>query len=215
MLVATTYVRSRSMSRPALSGVRPCFWIMSSTSFSYLSRYWSSSSCWLSTPASCFSTSDASRSAWNVLARSFPILSVLSTKIRSHSATCIACFWNSFWCFARSVAQRVNISSIDLFFSLADAGWAALAELVPNWAELCGIARDGAACAVLAVVVGAWVWFAAGCPNKDLVVAAGDGPGAAAGEAGVAVLNRERVGVAVVVAPNFSDGAADCAVADC
>jgi hypothetical protein len=88
-----------------------------------------------------------------------------------------------------------------------------LAELVPNWAELCGIARDGAACAVPAVVLGAWVWLAAGCPNKDLVVAVGDGPGAAAVEAGAAVLNRERVGAAVVVAPDFSDGAADCAVA--
>ena len=45
------------------------------------------------------------------------ILSLLSTSIRSHSATFSACFWNSFWYLERSDAQRVIISSIDLFLS--------------------------------------------------------------------------------------------------
>jgi hypothetical protein len=101
-----------------------------------------------------------------------------------------------------------------LFFSLAAAGWAALVELVPNWDELCGTPKDGAAGAVLVVAVGAWLWLAAGCANNDFDVAVGDALGAAAVGAGAAVLNGEGVDVAVVVAPNSSDGTADGAVAD-
>jgi hypothetical protein len=57
------------------------------------------------------------------------------------------------------------------------------------------------------------------CPNKDLVVAARVGPEVAAVEAGAAAVdlapneNMEVTGAAVVGAPNFSVGAADCAVA--
>jgi hypothetical protein len=56
------------------------------------------------------------------------------------------------------------------------------------------------------------------CPNKDLVVAAGGGPEVATVEAGAApvdlapCVNREGVDAAGAGAPNFSVGAADCAV---